>query len=327
MNQLLEKIIAHEPLTESEASSFIHGISEDEYTTEEISGMLVGIQMRGIQLSEINGFRSALLALSLPIEIDASDAIDLCGTGGDGKNTFNISTTTAFVLSAMGIPVVKHGNYGVSSLCGSSNVLEYLGISFSEEQTTLQQQLAKTSICFLHAPLFHPTIKKVASVRKNLATRTLFNCLGPLVNPAQPAYQLTGTFSLELARIYQHLLKNERKEFTVAYGMDRYDEITLTDDTRLLSKSQDTVVSATTFGIPAVSNSDLFAGNSIHEAAKIMVDILNGNGTHAQQQVVAANSAVALQLYHPTVPLKELFQETHSFIAGGYAKHQLKKCL
>lgn len=326
MQQLLEKIIAHESLSEKEASNFIYGISTDEYSEEVISGILVGIQMRGIHLAEIKGFRSALLELCEPLELDSSAAIDLCGTGGDGKSTFNISTTTSFVLAAMGVPVIKHGNYGVSSLCGSSNVLEYLGVKFSQHSAELQQQLSNHSICFLHAPLFHPTMKKVAPIRKNLGIRTLFNCLGPLVNPVQPAYQMTGTFSLELAKIYQHILKDERTEFTVAYGMDQYDEITLTDNTRLFSKVGDTVINAQQLGISAVKNSALHAGKSIHDAAQILVTILEGSGTLAQNQVIAINVAVALKMYHPGTDLIDLYTNAFSFISGGYAKKQLKKC-
>lgn len=323
MNHFLDKIIAHEHLSYDEAKQFIHGINDEQFTSETISGILVGIQMRGIQLEELKGFRKALLELCIPVELDNENAIDLCGTGGDGKNTFNISTTTSFILAAMGKKVIKHGNYGVSSMCGSSNVLEAIGVKFTSDPGELQRQLEENNICFLHAPLFHPTMKKVAPTRKNLGIRTLFNCLGPLVNPAQPRFQLTGTYSLELAKTYQHILKEERSDFRVAYGMDGFDEITLTDNTRILGKQRDFVFNAKELGIPVLEMQSLAAGKTIEDAAKIMFNILNGTGTNAQHQVVAANVANAQQMYNPSVPLVDLFHEALSFIRSGSAFKQL----
>lgn len=321
MNYLLNKLLHHEHLTFKEASSFMFSIEAEEYTPEKISGMLMLIQMRGAQLDEMRGFRSALLELSNRIELDSDQAIDLCGTGGDGKNTFNISTTTSFVLAAMGKKVIKHGNYGVSSLCGSSNVLEELGVEFTQDAGELQRQLDERNICFLHAPLFHPTMKKVAPIRRNLGVRTIFNNLGPLVNPAQPKFQLTGTYSLELARMYQHLLRNERTDYRVLYGMDGFDELSLTDDTRVLGPSSEEVFNASSFECSPIQLSEIKGGRTIHDAAITLTNIMKGNGSQAQNSVVAANTAVALQLYHPTTHLKELYSEALHFIESGNAKY------
>ena len=317
MSSILSKIISNEQLSFDESKQFIYDINDEKYNETTIGGILVGIQMRGVKLEELNGFRTALLELTIPIELDSDQAIDLCGTGGDGKDTFNISTTTAFVLAAMGKKVIKHGNYGVSSLCGSSNVLEALGIEFTNDNKTLEKNLEQKNICFLHAPLFHPAMKKVAPIRRNLGIRSVFNSLGPLVNPAQPNYQLTGTYSLELAKIYQHILQGDRTDFTVAYGMDGYDEITLTDDTRLLSRERDEILNANSLSIEKVKQSALLSGNSIHHAAKILKDILNGKGTKEQNEVVAANVASALKLYHPSTAILDLFNESISFIQSG----------
>ncbi len=314
---LLDKIIAGESLNFKEAKRFIRGIDQGDLTNEEIAGILVGIQMRGIQLEEIKGFRAALIERAKPVHIDGTEAIDLCGTGGDGKNTFNISTTTAFLLAAMGIRVIKHGNYGVSSMCGSSNVLEALGVNFSTDSNELQRSLDTSNICFLHAPLFHPTMKKVAMVRRNLAVRTLFNCLGPLVNPVQPAYQLTGTYSVELAKIYQHVLKDERKGYQVVHGMNGYDEITLTDATRVLSHTNDFVIGAGDFNVETIRPEALHGGRTINEAAKMMRNILKGEGTEAQNQVVAANASVALRMYQPETNQEDLFHEALEFLQSG----------
>lgn len=324
MNYLLDKILQNESFTSEEAKDFIYGIEEEKLNQEIISGILIGIQIRGVQLQELIGFRTALLELCSPIELDSSNAIDLCGTGGDGKNTFNISTTSSLILASMGKKVIKHGNYGVSSTCGSSNVLEEVGFSFSSENSELERNLENLNICFLHAPLFHPTMKKVAPIRKAMSVRTIFNALGPLVNPAQPSYQLTGTYSLELARIYQHVLKNQRSDFRVVYGMDGYDEITLTDNTRSLGKYSDEIINGSSFDTPILKQEELYAGNSTHEAAVILVSILKGEGTKSQNAVVAANVASALQIFHPNEKLKALFDESIDFIKSGQASKHFK---
>jgi anthranilate phosphoribosyltransferase len=318
MTSILSKIIAHEHLTYDEAKTFIYDIDAQRYSNEIISGILVGIQMRGLQLEELSGLRSALLELCEPIELDASNAIDLCGTGGDGKDTFNISTTASFILAGMGKKVIKHGNYGVSSLCGSSNVLEEIGIKFTTDNGELERRLEKKNICFLHAPLFHPTMKKVATVRRNLGIRSVFNCLGPLVNPVQPKYQLTGTYSLELAQVYQHVLQTERTNFNVAYSMDGYDEITLTNDTRILGKNGDEIVNARSFAMNKLSAAQLKSGKSIESAASILTSILSGKGTKEQHQVTAANVAAGLRIYHPETPITDLFKEAMRFIESGH---------
>ena len=322
MKTTLNKIIERQPLTFNETKEIIYSIAEERINGAQVVAILVGLQMRGLQLEEIKGFREALLELCLPIEMDGSEAIDLCGTGGDGKNTFNISTTTSFVLSAMGHKVIKHGNYGVSSSCGSSNVLEELGFQFTNQTKLLNTQLSKSNICFLHAPLFHPTLRKVGPLRKSLGIRTFFNSLGPLVNPVQPKNQLTGTFNLELAKIYQHILKDDRNEFRVVYGMDGYDEFTLTDQTRILGGNQDEYFSAKTFDLSPVISESIHSGNSVKEAAEILKLILKGNGTNSQNNVIAANTALALQCYHPNESIQNLFIESLSFIKSGEsAKH------
>tara|TARA_B110000977_G_C11015479_1_gene469281 strand:- start:196 stop:1191 length:996 start_codon:yes stop_codon:yes gene_type:complete len=319
MNYLLDKLLNNEYLEFQEAHDFIISIEEETYTPEIISGMLMIIQMRGAQLEEMRGFRSALLKLALTLELDSENAIDLCGTGGDGKNTFNISTTTAFVLAAMGKKVIKHGNYGVSSLCGSSNVLEELGIKFTHDNGELQRQLDNRNICFLHAPLFHPTMKKVAPIRRSLGVRTIFNSLGPLVNPSQPKFQLTGTYSLELAKVYQSLLRSDRSNYRVIYGMDGFDELSLTDDARVFGGQSEQVINAATFGINQLAQSTIHGGCSVSDSAQILRAILEGRGTEEQNLVVAANTALALQLYHPYEPIKELFTEALQFIKSGKA--------
>lgn len=304
------------------ASNFIHAIGEETVSEAEIAAILAGIQLRGVSLDELIGFREALLELALHPEIDSENCIDVCGTGGDGKDTFNISTTSALVLAAMGYKVIKHGNYGVSSSCGSSNVLESLGFRFTTNNSELTNDLERNNICFLHAPLFHPTLKKVAPVRKQLGVRTIFNSLGPLVNPVQPSFQLTGTYSLELAKMYQHVLRPNRKAFSVIYAMDGYDEITLTDATRLLEVDNDSIISAASFGEPPVEPVYLKSGGTIDQAAEILLSIVTGNGSDAQTNVVAANVATAIQTMDSESTLLDAFIEAKQFIRSGQtAKH------
>lgn len=322
MKQLLEKIIDGEFFSEEEAIMFIETIDKKLLSDEQIAGILVGIQMRGLQLDELRGFRKALLSLSESLNLNGEDAIDLCGTGGDGKDTFNISTTTSLVLAAMGKKVIKHGNYGVSSLCGSSNVLEALGFDLTNDEAILQRNLDESNIAILHAPLFHPCMKNAAPIRKSLAVKSLFNALGPLVNPVQPAYQVTGTFSLELAHMYQHVLKGRRKHFKVLYGMDGYDELTLTDSTRVISDRGESVRRASSFAIADLSPSDLQGGKSIEESAKMVVDVLKGKAWDSHLKVVSANVAEALTCFDPEIDLKDAYKEASDFIASGQAaKH------
>jgi len=322
MKRFIEIIMDKEYFSANTASDFIHAIGEDTVSHSEIAAILAGIQFRGVSIEELDGFRDALLDRALKPKINSENCIDVCGTGGDGKDTFNISTTSALVLAAMGHKVIKHGNYGVSSSCGSSNVLESLGFRFTTDSMELSKDLDQNNICFLHAPLFHPTLKKVAPVRKQLGVRTIFNSLGPLVNPVQPSFQLTGTYSLELAKMYQHVLRPNRRAFSVVYAMDGYDEITLTDSARLLANNNDSIISAASFGKSNVQSEHLKSGGTIDNAAEILLSITNGKGSEAQTNVVAANVATAIQTIAPEITLKDAFDEAQQFIQSGQtAKH------
>ncbi len=325
MNSSLEKLLDHQSLSREEAHQFIHEIDADAIESNEISAILIALRMKGLHLEELQGFRDALLELCRPISLDASNAIDVCGTGGDGKNTFNISTGAAIILSAMGTQVVKHGNYGVSSRCGSSTVLEALGISFTDDSSTLERQLKQRGICFVHAPLFHPTVKKVMPVRKALATRTVFNCLGPLVNPAQPGYQLTGTFSSDLMHLYGHLLRGKRQAYAVVHNLDGYDEVTLTDSATVISNERQFVVRPEHVGVSTLAPESLYSGEDVNASASLFLNILKGEGSSAQHHAVAINVALGLQLYHPETKLDELFTEALSVIQSGKGYNHFKK--
>lgn len=314
--------MSREYFSEADAKAFIHAIGDDSISNEEIAAVLIGIQFRGVALEELKGFRKALLERAIRPDLDSENAIDLCGTGGDSKDTFNISTTSSLVLAAMGHKVIKHGNYGVSSSCGSSNVLEGLGFKFEADESTLNRLLETKNICFLHAPLFHPTLKNVSIIRKNLGVRTIFNALGPLVNPVQPEYQLTGTYSLELSKIYQHILRPHRKAYRVVYGMDGYDEISLTDNTRILGNTQDEILNASNLDIDNLQPKDLQSGGTVENAVKLLTKILRGEGSNAQNQVVAINVAMARKTINEHYDLKDCFNDSLQFIQSGQtAKH------
>lgn len=317
MKYYLEKTLSGEIFNEQEAEDFIHKIAQEDFHPEILSAILVAIELRGVNLQELKGFRKALLNYTITPEINSEDAIDLCGTGGDGKNTFNISTTTSLVLAAMGKKVIKHGNFGVSSICGSSNVIADFGFNFETDSKALQGSLDKYNFCYLHAPLFHPVLKKVAEVRKKLGVRTIFNSLGPLINPVQPAYQLTGTFSLALAKNYNFILKDCRKNYTVVHGLDGYDELSLTDATRSFTSTNDCMISAYSINESPLNPNEIIGGKDVKSSRAILQAIINGQATEAHHKVVAINTAVGLQLYHPETELIDLYHEALSFIKSG----------
>jgi anthranilate phosphoribosyltransferase len=283
--------------------------------------------MRSITIHELQGFREALLELCLPVDLGTNDLIDIVGTGGDEKNTFNISTLSCFIVAGTGNKVAKHGNYGASSISGSSNVMQQLGYTFKSDADSLKAELEAANICFLHAPLFHPALKVVAPVRKNLGVRTFFNMLGPMVNPAFPKHQLVGVFSLEMARIYNYLLQQTIHNFTIIHSLEGYDEISLTGDTRVITKTGEKVYDAFTLGKRLVNATDLHGGNSIEAAAKIFITILKGEGTWAQNAVVLANAAMALHCTGKYSSYDACYQLAVTSLESGQAYQSFKKLI
>lgn len=298
MKQLLNKLIEHQRLTQNEAKALIYKIARNEANEAQMAAMLTAYIMRNITVEELTGFRSALLELAHCVNLRDGDTIDLCGTGGDGKNTFNISTLTAFVVAAAGVPVAKHGNYGVSSISGSSNVMEQLGYKFSSEEGKLQNELEKAGICFLHAPLFHPALKAVGPVRRQLGVKTIFNLLGPLVNPSNPNFQLSGVYNAEVGRVYSYFLQSLNKRFSVVYSLDGYDEVSLTAPVKHFSHIGESYIDFGKIGLTPAAPAEILGGATVEESAKIFTSILKGDGTSAQNRVVIANAALAIQCYH-----------------------------
>jgi len=325
MKIILEKLFQHKLLSSDEARDILLDISTGKYMSEQIAAFLSAFIMRNISLQELTGFRSAMLELCTPVDLSSYDPMDLCGTGGDGKNTFNISTLAAFVVAGAGIPVAKHGNYGVSSISGSSNVLAALGIGFSTKEDELVRQMDTANICFLHAPYFHHALSQVAEVRKNLGVRTFFNMLGPLVNPARPRKQLVGVFSLELARMYQYLFQNTDMQFSIVHTLDGYDEITLTGGARWIHPQGEQILTADHFGMPRVTAEDLYGGDTVAEAAQIFMRVLTGHGSEAQKNVVLANASLAIQTYLPQTTREEAIDIATASLVEGKALATFQK--
>lgn len=304
MKNILNRLINHEMLSKEEAKNVLVNISNGSYNTSQISAFLTVYMMRSISIEELAGFREALLELCIRVDLSTYNTIDLCGTGGDGKDTFNISTLASFVVAGAGIKVAKHGNYGVSSISGSSNVMEKLGIKFSNENDFLKRSLDQAGICILHAPLFHPAMKNVGPIRKDLAVKTFFNMLGPMVNPSFPKNQLVGVFNLELARMYAYFYQSTDVNFTILHSLDGYDEISLTSPTKIITSSVEGMLSNESFDIRLLSQNEIEGGKTIDESAQMFTDIISGKGTEAQNNVVCANAGMAIATVTKCSPLE-----------------------
>ena len=325
MKKILSHLFEHKKLSREEAREILVNISNNEYNEAQIAAFITVYLMRAMSVEELQGFRDALLELCRPIDLEGMESIDIVGTGGDGKNTFNISTLSSFVVAGAGYKVTKHGNYGVSSACGSSNVLEHLGYTFTNDEEVLKKQLDQANICFFHAPFFHPAMKTVAPIRRQLGVKTFFNMLGPLVNPGQPKYQLLGVFNLELSRLYQYIFQQTQRQFAIVYAMDGYDEISLTGDFKLRDNSGEYMLSPGHLGKPQLSPESLKGGDSVEAAAKIFVDILGGKGTAAQVDVVTANAGMAIHCMKPQQSIEDCIAEATESLLSGSALQKLQQ--
>ena len=323
MKKILNTLFEQKRLTKEQSKEVLINIAQEKYNSAQIAAFITVFLMRPVSVDELSGFREALLELAIKVDLSDFNTIDLCGTGGDGKNTFNISTLTSFIVAGTGNKVAKHGNYGVSSASGSSNMLEFLGYQFTNDEATLQKQLDKANICFLHAPLFHPAMKVVAPIRRELGVKTFFNMLGPLVNPSLPQNQLVGVFNLEVARVYNYILQETKVNYGVVHALDGYDEISLTGDFKLLSRNGEQQISPSDLNQRQIAQSEIFGGDTVKEAAKIFVDIIEGKGTEAQNNVVLSNAAFALKTFDTNKSFETAFEEAKDSLLGGKAKECL----
>ena len=322
MKKILNYLFEYKTLDRQQAKDLLIEISAGKFNESEISSLITVYLMRSITIEELQGFKDALMELALPVNLQ-DEVMDIVGTGGDGKNTFNISTLSCFVVAGAGHKVAKHGNYGASSISGSSNVMEQLGYRFKTSSDDLNKELERSNICFLHAPLFHPALKVVGAIRKNLGVRTIFNMLGPMVNPATPKYQLIGVYNLEMARIYNYLLQQGNTAFTILHSLDGYDEISLTGDTKVITNDGEQILSAEQLGKRIVMPVELHGGNSVEDAAALFLKILKGEGTWSQNAVVIANAAMALHCMNKYQNYEACYQLALESLESGKAY----KCL
>lgn len=294
MKKILQYLFEYKTLSREKAKEVLVNISRGQYNEAEMSAFITVFLMRTITIEELLGFRDALLELCVKVDLKDYQVMDIVGTGGDGKNTFNISTLSCFIVAGAGQKVAKHGNYGATAISGASNVMEQLGYTFKNDNDRLLKELETADICFLHAPMFHPAMKIVGPIRKNLGVRTFFNMLGPMINPSEPAFQLVGVYNLEMARIYNYLLQQTSSAFTIIHGLDGYDEISLTGDTKVITQDGEQIMTPEQLGKRMVVAEDIYGGNSVEEAARIFTRIIRGEGSWAQNAVVLANAAMAL---------------------------------
>ncbi|HMO32397.1 MAG TPA: anthranilate phosphoribosyltransferase [Lacibacter sp.] len=327
MKEILRNLFEHKTLSREQARQVLLDIGNGAWNEHAITAFMTVYLMRSITIAELQGFRDALLELCVPVDLVGQPVLDIVGTGGDGKDTFNISTLACFIVAGAGQKVAKHGNYGASSISGASNVMEQLGYRFSNDPAKLQREVDEAGICFMHAPLFHPALKIVAPIRKNLGVRTFFNMLGPMVNPAQPAYQLVGVYSLEMARLYNYLLQQTGKAFTIIHSLDGYDEISLTNDTKVITNRGEQLHTPEQLGKRRVSEEDLRGGDSVEAAATIFKSILSGTGTWAQNAVVLSNAAMGLHCTGTFTRYDDAYQAAVESLDSGKAYRVLQTLL
>lgn len=324
MKQILNHLFENKAFTREESKNILTIITQGTYNNSQIAAFMTAYCMRNITVDELEGFRDAMLELCLPLDLETDDLIDLCGTGGDGKDTFNISTLASFIVAGAGYKVAKHGNYGVSSGCGSSNVMEYLGYQFTNDAGKLKESINKANICFLHAPLFHPAMKTVAPIRRELGVKTFFNMLGPMVNPARPKNQMVGVYNLELARIYAYLYQQSDVKYTILNALEGYDEISLTCDFKTFSADGEKINSIEALGFERLNPSEIVGGSTVAESADIFMKVLNNEATTAQNNVVLANAAVAIRTIHPEKTFADCFYEAEEALLKGSALKSFK---
>lgn len=325
MKEVLNRLFEHQTLTKEESKEILKNIAKGGYNDSQIASFLTVYLMRSITVEELAGFRDAMLDLCIPVHLHEYNPIDLCGTGGDGKNTFNISTLSSFIVAGSGVYVAKHGNHGVSSISGSSTVLEYMGATFTNDIGSLKKQIERSGICFLHAPLFHPAMKNVAPVRKSLKVKTFFNMLGPMVNPAFPKNQLVGVFNLELARLYNYLYQQTDKNFTILHSLDGYDEISLTGKFKMYSNQEEKLFAPEDLHFQTLQQEQLFGGNTIEKSAGIFEKVIRGEGTEAQNAVVTANAGMAIHCARPQQTLQDSLDLAKETLKSGKALTAFKK--
>ena len=327
MRKILNHLFEHKTLNRQEAEEILINIAGNNYSESEIAAFITVYLMRSITVEELSGFRDAMMNLCIKIDLSDFDTMDVCGTGGDGKDTFNISTLTTFVIAGSGIKVTKHGNYAVTSACGSSNILEHFGYKFSNSQDKLRREIEKSGVCFLHAPLFNPAMKNIVPIRRALKVKTFFNMLGPMINPSSPKKQMIGVYSLELARLYNYLHQESGIQYTIIHSLDGYDEVSLTSPFKYIFNGVEQVITPEALNYEIIDPSELMGGQTVKESADIFKTILEGRGTEAQNSVVIVNSQLAAKCYYPSKSFEECRAMAEDSLFSGKAIESFTRLL
>jgi anthranilate phosphoribosyltransferase len=325
MKAILQKLTENKTLSQEEAKIILQDITRDKYNTAQVTAFLTVFMMRSITPEELAGFRDALLELCVHIDLSGYNTIDLCGTGGDGKHTFNISTLSSLVVAGAGYHVAKHGNYAVSSASGSSSVMEYFGYKFTNDQDTLSKMMERCGMVYLHAPIFHPAMKAVGPIRRDLGMKTFFNMLGPILNPTHIKNQIVGVYNLETMRLYSYLYQNSDKNYCIVYSMDGYDEISLTSEFKMITNTENMIMTPEQLGFSRLKPEELYGGSSVEEAAGIFKSVLDGKGTAGQNSAVFANAGMAIKTICPQKNIEDCIEEAKSSLLSGKAKKVLEK--
>lgn len=324
MKEILYQMFDHRNLTRAQAREVLLNISDGKYNDCQLSAFMTVFLMRSITTEELSGFRDALLERRVAVDLDASQAIDIVGTGGDGKNTFNISTATCFVVAGAGYRVIKHGNYGASSVSGASNVLEAHGVRFTDDIDRLRRSFDRSGVCYLHAPFFSPALKSVGGVRRALGVRTFFNMLGPLVNPVMPRHQLLGVYNLKLLRLYHYICQQNGIDCTIVHSLDGYDEVSLTSDVKVASPWGESVYTPGELGFPMYDPCDLWGGETVEQAARIFDAVLEGTASPGQSDCVQANAAFAIRTLDPALSWEEARDKARESLESGRAAERFR---
>lgn len=324
MKQLLSKMLNHERLSRQDMLDVLIGITQERYPVEQIAALLTGLQMRGITVDELLGLRDGILATGVPAILNAPRYIDIVGTGGDQKNTFNISTCACFVVAGAGYKVAKHGNYAATSISGASNIIEEHGVKFTNDIDQLNCSINESNFVYLHAPMFAYAMKFVAPIRRNISFPTIFNLLGPIVNPSQPKCQLLGVATLDQMRLYSSVYQTLGLDYSIENSIDGYDEISLTGNFKITTNTYERIFSPTDIGMPISKVEELRGGNTLKDAVKIFDDVLQNKATPTQTNVVIANAAFAIQAFDPQKEIMECVSIARESLESGRALRCLK---
>jgi anthranilate phosphoribosyltransferase len=325
MKQILNRLFEHQYLTTDEAADVMYNIGSGKYNENQIAAFISVFLMRSITIEELSGFQKSLLELAINVDLSEYNPIDIVGTGGDQKNTFNISTLSCLVLAGAGYKVCKHGNYGATSVSGSSNAMEQHGVKFTSDKNILKKSIEETNLAYLHAPLFNPAMKTVAPIRKALGVKTFFNLLGPLVNPARPKKQCLGVYNLKMARLYEYIYQKNGVDFAIVHSLDGYDELSLTGDMKIVRNDSELVLKPENLGFEPADEIELFGGETVNEASALFDRILENRCTKSQKDVVLANSAIAIQILEPGMSFADAVSVARESLESGRALNNFKR--